>query len=83
MNADNFPIGPFEDFEGNPILTPSKGFQSKGVFNPTVVKEEDRFWMLYRAEAGDGLTGRIGVAQSSDGLHFTPHPEAVLSPSLL
>jgi predicted GH43/DUF377 family glycosyl hydrolase len=80
MNADNFPIGPFEDFDGNPILTPSKGFQSKGVFNPSVVKEEDRFWMLYRAEANDGLTGRIGIAQSIDGFLFSPRPEPVLSP---
>ena len=36
--------------------------------------------MLYRAEAEDGLTGRIGIAQSKDEFHSTPHPEPVLSP---
>jgi len=80
MKAEDFPVGPFEDYPGNPILTPSKGFQSRGVFNPTVIKEEGRFWMLYRAETEDGLTGRIGIAKSGDGIHFTPNPEPVLSP---
>ncbi len=80
MKGNDFPLGPFEDYPGNPILVPSKGFQSKAVFNPTVVKEEERFWMLYRAETGDGLTGRIGIAQSTDGFHFTPHPGPVLGP---
>ncbi len=36
--------------------------------------------MLYRAETEDNLTGRTGIAQSSDGIYFTPHPEPVLSP---
>ena len=80
MKANDFPVGPFEDYAGNPILTPSKGFQSRGVFNPTVIKEESSFWMLYRAETKDGLTGRIGIAQSTDGFYFTPHPEPVLIP---
>ena len=80
MKSNDFPLGPFEDYPGNPILVPSKGFQSRAVFNPTVINEEGRFWMLYRAEAEDGLTGKIGIAQSSDGLHFTPNPEPVLSP---
>ncbi len=80
MKASGFPLGPFEDYPDNPILAPSRGFQSKGVFNPTVIKEEARFWMLYRAETEDGLTGRIGIAQSSDGFHFTSHDDPVLCP---
>ena len=80
MKANDFPVGPFEDYAGNPILTPSKGFQSRGVYNPTVIKEESSFWMLYRAETKDGLTGSIGIAQSTDGFYFTPHPEPVLIP---
>jgi predicted GH43/DUF377 family glycosyl hydrolase len=80
MKSNDFPLGPFEDYPGNPILAPSKGFQSRGVFNPTVIKEEGRFWMLYRAEAKDGLTGKIGIAQSGDGIHFTPNPKPVLIP---
>jgi len=80
MKAEDFPVGPFEDYPGNPILTPLKGFQSRAVYNPTVIKEEGRFWMLYRAETEDGLTGRIGIAKSGDGIHFTTNPEPVLSP---
>jgi predicted GH43/DUF377 family glycosyl hydrolase len=38
------------------------------------------FYMLYRAEAGDGCTGRIGLAWSEDGLHFTRHSEPVIAP---
>ena len=81
MKAEDFPVGPFEDYPGNPILIPSKGFQSRAVYNPTVIKEEGRFWMLYRAETEDGLTGRIGITQSSDGFNFIPHPGPVLSPN--
>jgi len=80
MKVNDFPLGPFEDYPNNPILAPSKGFQSKAVFNPTVIKEDGGFWMLYRAETEDGLTGRVGIAHSSDGFHFTPQHEPVLSP---
>jgi len=80
MQSNNFPIGPFADYPYNPILTPTGGFQSKGVFNPTVIKEGENFYMLYRAECDDGLTGRIGLAQSQDGFHFTCHSKPVVSP---
>jgi len=80
MKRDNFPIGPFEDYSGNPLLEPGQGFQSEGVFNPTVINDETNFYMLYRGESNDGLTGRIGFARSSDGFNFTPHPEPVLNP---
>jgi predicted GH43/DUF377 family glycosyl hydrolase len=36
--------------------------------------------MFYRAETDDGLTGRIGLAESHDGFHFTCNPEPVLTP---
>jgi len=36
--------------------------------------------MLYRAAAGDGCTGRIGLAWSEDGIHFTRHPQPVIVP---
>ncbi len=63
MNQYDFPIGPFEDYGANPILSPSRGFQSRGVYNPSVIEEGDLFWMLYRAEGDDGFTGRIGLAK--------------------
>lgn len=74
-------IGPFVDFEKNPILGPGRGFCSKGVYNPAVVKDKDTYFMLFRAEGlGNSLTGRIGLARSEDGFNFTPHPDPILAP---
>ncbi len=80
MSGDDFPIGPFTDYEENPILSPRGGFQSKRHYNPTVIEEGGIFYMLYRAETDDGLTGRIGLAESHDGFHFACNPEPVLTP---
>ncbi len=74
-------IGPFKDYEENPILGPTDGFQSERLYNPSVMKEGERFFMFYRAEAGDGVTGRIGLAESEDGFSFTCHKEPILTPS--
>lgn len=52
-------IGPFVDYEENPILRPSASFEAERVYNPAVIIVDGVFWMLYRAEAGDGCTGRI------------------------
>ncbi len=81
MRKKNFIIGPFVDYPNNPILAPGKGFTSKGIYNPTVIKEGGKFFMLFRAEAEDELTGRIGLAESSDGIHFSLYPEPVIVPS--
>ena len=63
-----------------PVLEPfGTGFAAKGVFNPTVVKRGGEYVMLFRAQDAKG-TSRLGYASSSDGVHFTPHPEPVLSP---
>lgn len=74
-------IGPFIDYPKNPILTPGKGFGSKGMYNPTVIRKGKNFLMLFRAEAGDGLTGRIGLARISNGIHFIRYLEPVIEPS--
>ena len=73
-------LGPLSDYKGNPILTPTSGFEAKAVYNPAVVVVDRVFYMLYRAEAGDECTGRIGLAKSRDGIHFTRHPEPVIVP---
>ncbi len=74
-------IGPFLDFKQNPVLMPSSSFDSKGAFNPAVLKEGNDYFMLYRAESlEDGLTGRIGLARSQDGVNFVRHPEPVIVP---
>ncbi len=80
VNERGFPIGPFKDYRRNPILRPTEGFQSEKVYNPSVWKEDGKFFMLYRAEASDGVTGRIGLAESEDGFHFTCYKEPVLIP---
>jgi len=74
-------IGPFVDFEENPILMPGSGFDSKGAFNPTVINEDGHYFMLYRAESlVYDFTGRIGLARSQDGFNFARHPEPVIVP---
>ncbi len=80
VSRGDFPVGPFTDYEGNPILRPAEGFQSKRLYNPTVLKEGRTIYMLYRAETEDGLTGRIGLAEGQDGFRFTCHAEPVLTP---
>jgi predicted GH43/DUF377 family glycosyl hydrolase len=73
-------IGPFSDYEGNPILSPTTGFEAKAVYNPAIIIVDGIFWMLYRAEAGDEYTGRIGLAKSEDGIHFSRHSGPVIVP---
>jgi len=74
-------IGPFIDFRKNPILIPGSGFDSKGAFNPAVVKDGDNYFMLYRAVSLEyDFTGRIGLARSRNGFHFVRHPQPVIVP---
>jgi predicted GH43/DUF377 family glycosyl hydrolase len=81
MQKKNFIIGPFVDYPNNPILSAGKGFTSKGIYNPTVIKEGKNFFMLFRAEGEDGVTGKIGFARSYNGIQFKLHPEPVIVPS--
>ena len=79
----------------NPILGPGTGrftcpirrqavnWEEKDVFNPAVLVRHDTVFMLYRAEDSLGKyggTSRIGLAASTDGLHFTRMPQPVLYP---
>lgn len=58
-----------------------KGFESKSVYNPSVIIKDDMIYMLYRAEVkGDNCKGRIGIAWSEDGINFTRNSEPVLYP---
>ncbi len=80
-------VGPFEKYEGNPILTPQgETWQAKDVFNPAAWTDGETVYMLYRAEDTTGVgrwngTSRIGLATSRDGLRFERDPEPVLVPS--
>lgn len=80
----------------NPVLVPDSTatflcpvrqqlvkWEEKDVFNPAAVVRNDTVFLLYRAEDKIGKfagTSRIGLAWSTDGLHFTKHPVPVLYP---
>ena len=55
-------------------------------FNPAAVVRDGKIFLLYRAEDASGRreigghTSRLGLAESSDGLHFRRRPEPVLYP---
>jgi predicted GH43/DUF377 family glycosyl hydrolase len=55
-------------------------------FNPAAAVRDDSVYVLCRAEDRTGRmetgghTSRLGLAASADGLHFTRHPQPILSP---
>ncbi len=74
------PAGKFTD----PMLHRAVQWEEKDVFNPAVVVRDGKVYMLYRAENKIGTFGkasRIGLASSSDGIHFTREPAPVLYPA--
>ncbi len=93
---DSWTLLPFvKADEVNPILTPDSTatfncpivgnvhWEAKDVFNPAAVIRHDTVFLLYRAEDKIGKfagTSRIGLAWSTDGLHFTRYPIPVLYP---
>jgi predicted GH43/DUF377 family glycosyl hydrolase len=72
------PFGKWTRLSVDPITSP-KGdtFESAGTFNPSVVKQDGKFVMLYRAQDRNG-TSSLGYATSDDGIHFTRRPEPVM-----
>lgn len=74
------PVGRFQD----PILKQPIRWEEKDVFNPAVVVKDGKIFMLYRAEnlvtPTVGKTSRIGLASSTDGIHFVRQPASVLHP---
>jgi predicted GH43/DUF377 family glycosyl hydrolase len=78
--ADSFkpPFGTWKRVSEEPVVTPQgDGFESAGTFNPSVVKKDGKFVMLYRAQDHAG-TSSLGYATSDDGVHFKRRPEPVL-----
>src|SRR5271169_5036886 len=73
------PFGKWTRLSPDPILSP-KGdkFESAGTFNPSVVKKDGKFVMLYRAQDTKG-TSSLGYATSDDGVRFTRRAEPVLT----
>jgi hypothetical protein len=73
-----YPLGPFTRDPANPILRPtSRPWESRFVFNPAAIVEGGRIQLLYRAQ-GEDLRSSIGLATSSDGIHFRRREEPVL-----
>jgi len=73
-------VGKFVD----PILKKTVLWEEKDVFNPAVVVREGKVYMLYRAEnkiSTFGKASRIGLAVSTDGIHFQREAEPVLYPA--
>ncbi len=77
----------------NPILTPDSelafsdpvsGIQvewaSRNVLNPAAVVRNDTVFLFFRAQDKSG-TSRIGLATSTDGIHFSKRSEPVFYPA--
>ena len=74
------PVGQFTD----PILKKPVRWEEKDVFNPAVVVRGDKVYMLYRAEnkiTTFGKASRVGLASSTDGIHFVREKAPVLYPA--
>jgi len=80
MRREDFPIGPFRDYEGNPILKPEGGFSSKGLYNPSVWREGNRFYLFFTGADETEMNVWIGLATSEDGFCFVCHEEPVIVP---
>src|SRR5512142_808688 len=69
------PFGIWKRLSDKPIIAPEgDGFESAGTFNPSVVKYDGKFVMLYRAQDHHGKSS-LGYASSQDGIHFVKRPQ--------
>lgn len=69
----------------DPITQKAVQWQKADVFNPGAIVRNDTVFLLFRAEDDPaailgGRTSRIGLAYSTDGIHFIKHPVPVLFP---
>src|SRR5258706_304486 len=74
-------LGPFtKPAPVNPVITPNPAvaWEAYATFNPAAVVKDGKIFVLYRAEDATGRqeigghTSRLGPAESTHGLHFTP-----------
>ena len=82
-------FGPFaKPAQVNPVISPNPNvaWEAYATFNPAAVVKDGKVFLLYRAEDATGTqeigghTSRLGLAESSDGLHFTRRETPVLYP---
>jgi len=84
IDSINPVLGPGTGIFTCPILHKPVKWEEKDVFNPAIVVKGDTLLMLYRAEDKIGKyagTSRIGLARSTDGLHFTRLSSPVFYPA--
>ncbi len=92
-DSDSWALIPFNKIDSvNPILKPGTGsfidpilkkqvlWEQKDVFNPAIVKRNGKVYMLYRAQDKAG-TSRVGLAVSTDAVHFSRMPQPVFYPA--
>jgi len=95
-SSQNWALLPFTKIDSvNPVLKPGAGsfidpilkkkvlWEEKDVFNPAIVNRDGKIYMLYRAQDKTGKpagTSRIGLAVSTDAVHFTRMPQPVFYP---
>ena len=71
-----------------PILKTNLRWEALHVFNPAAIVKDDKVFLFYRAEDDSGqmkiggYTSRLGIAESSDGIHFEASSTPVLFPAL-
>jgi len=61
-------------------------WEAKHTFNPAAIVKDGKVYVLYRAEDDNGagiggMTSRLGLAVSEDGIHFKKMPEPVFFPA--
>jgi predicted GH43/DUF377 family glycosyl hydrolase/phosphohistidine phosphatase SixA len=70
----------------SPVNDSIVAWEEYATFNPAAVVRNEKVYLLYRAEDASGKleigghTSRLGLAESSDGLHFTRRGAPVLYP---
>jgi beta-1,2-mannosidase len=77
----------------NPILKPSAqrsficpvkkekvNWEEKNVLNPSAIVRDNKVYLIYRAQ-DSAMTSRLGLAVSTDGLHFEKQDAPVLYPA--
>lgn len=64
----------------DPISQRTVSWEERNVLNPSAIVKDGKVYLFYRAQDING-TSRIGLATSSDGLHFEKSPTPVFYPS--
>ena len=77
----------------NPILRPSPdltfscpvskedvNWEERNVLNPSALVRDGKVYMIYRAQ-DEGMTSRLGLAISEDGLHFEKQAAPIFYPA--